>query len=88
VYAGLRPKEEAAAEAFRASLQYCAITLPFARSAGELKRDHRRKGISLNLGDVIIAAVALCNQLILLTDDVKDFGDERPHALPTPNGIT
>jgi tRNA(fMet)-specific endonuclease VapC len=84
VYAGLRPKEEAATEAFLASLQYFPITVPAARSAGELKREHRRKGITLNLGDVIIAAVALSNQLILLTDKVKDFPMKELSLYPLP----
>jgi tRNA(fMet)-specific endonuclease VapC len=84
VYAGLRPKEEAATEAFLASLQYFPITLPAARSAGELKREHRRTGITLNLGDVIIAAVALSNHLILLTDNVKDFPMKDLSLYPLP----
>ena len=84
VYAGLRAKEEAATEALLASLQYFPITLPVARSAGELKREYRRKGITLNLGDVIIAAVALSNQLILLTDNVKDFPMKELSLYPLP----
>jgi predicted nucleic acid-binding protein len=69
VYAGLRPKEEAATEDFLRRLQYFPIT----RTAGELKREHRLKGITLNLGHAIVAIVALSNQLVLLTDNVKDF---------------
>jgi len=84
VYAGLRPKEEAATGAFLDSLQYFSITPPTARSAGELKREHSRKGITLNLGDVIIAAVALSNQLILLTDNVKDFPMKDLSLYPLP----
>jgi predicted nucleic acid-binding protein len=33
-----------------------------------LKRDQARKGATLNLGDTIIAAVPIHNQLTLLTD--------------------
>jgi len=84
VYAGLRPKEEGATEALFASLQYFPITLQAARLAGELKRDHRHKGITLNLGDVIIAAVALSNQLTLLTDNVKDFPMKALSLYPLP----
>jgi predicted nucleic acid-binding protein len=62
VYAAMRPKEEAATEEFLASLQHVPITPPAARLAGEFKR-----------GDVIIAAVAVHNQLTLLTDNTKDF---------------
>ena len=73
VYRGLRPKEESSTEEFFASLQYYPITLPAARLAGLLKRDYARKGKTLNLGDVIIAAVAIHNQLTLITDNTKDF---------------
>jgi predicted nucleic acid-binding protein len=73
VYAGMRPKEETATEGFLASLQHLTITRAAARLAGEFKRDYARKGTTLNLGDVIIAAVAIHNDLTLLTDNTKDF---------------
>ena len=64
---------------------YYPITPPAARLAGELKRDYGRKGRTLNLGDVIIAAVALHNQLTLLTDNIKDFAMEDLALYPLPN---
>jgi len=73
VYAGMRPKEQAATEDLFASLQYFPIAPPAARLAGELKRAYGRKGITLNLGDAIMAAVAIHYQLTLLTDNVKGF---------------
>ena len=73
VYAGLRPKEETATEEFLARLQHVPITPFAARLAGELKRDYARKGTTLNLGDVIIAAVAIHNELTLLTDNIRDL---------------
>ena len=73
VYAGMRPKEEAATEGLLASLQHVPITPAAARLAGELKRDYARERTTLNLGDVIIAAVAIHNELTLLTDNTKDF---------------
>ena len=73
VYAGLRPKEETATEEFLASLKYYPITQQAARLAGLLRRDYGRRGTTLNLGDVMIAAVGIENQLTLLTDNVKDF---------------
>src|ERR1035441_8491802 len=69
VYAGMRPKEEVATEGFLASLQYLPITWAAARLAGEFKRDYARKGNTLNLGDVIMAAVAIHDELTLLTDN-------------------
>jgi predicted nucleic acid-binding protein len=73
VYAGMRPKEESATEEFIAGLQQFPITPSAARLAGELKRDYARKGTTLNLGDVIIAAVAIHYGLTLITDNIKDF---------------
>jgi predicted nucleic acid-binding protein len=52
---------------------WAAITRAAARLAGELKRDYARKGTTLNLGDVIMAAVAIHDELTLLTDNTKDF---------------
>jgi tRNA(fMet)-specific endonuclease VapC len=85
VYAGMRPKEQTATEEIFASLQHFPIAPPAARLAGELKRDYGRKGITLNLGDVIIAAVAIHYSLALLTDNVKDFPMEGLSLYPLPN---
>jgi predicted nucleic acid-binding protein len=73
VYTGLRPGEETVTEEFLGSLQYFPVSHAAARMAGLLKRDYARKGITLNLGDVTIAAVALQYKLALLTDNLKDF---------------
>ncbi len=73
VYAGLRPKEETATEEFLTSLKYYPITPQAARLAGLLRRDYGRRGTTLNLGDVMIAAVGIENRLTLLTDNIKDF---------------
>ena len=86
VYAGMRPKEEAATEELFASLQHFPIPPPAARLAGELKRGFAKKGITLNLGDVIIAAVAMHYELTLVTDNVRDFPMKELslHPLPSP----
>lgn len=82
----MRPSEEAETETFLASLRLFPITWPVAKLAGELKRDYQRKGITLNLGDLVIAATALHSGLTLLTDNVKDFPmlDLTLHPLPAP----
>jgi predicted nucleic acid-binding protein len=87
VYAGMRPKEEAVTEELFASLQHFPIAPPAARLAGEIKGDYARKGTTLNLGDVIIAAAALHYDLTLLTDNIKDFPmKELPlHPWPSPS---
>ena len=85
VYAGLRPKEEPATAAFLASLRYYPISAPAARQAGLFKRDFARRGRTLNLGDVLIAAVAIHYELTLLTDNLKDFPMEGLSLYPLPS---
>jgi len=73
VYAGLRPQEEQKTAALLQSLQFYPVTFPVAELAGRLKRDYGHKGKTLTIPDVMIAAVALHYQLILITDNAKDF---------------
>jgi predicted nucleic acid-binding protein len=86
VYAGVRPKEEAATEEFFASLHHFPIAPPAARLAGELRREYARKGVTLNLGDAIIAAVAIHYELILLTDNTRHFPMPDLSLYPLPKG--
>ena len=88
VYAGMRPKEETTTEAFLASLRFYEINAPAARLAGLLKRDYARKGKTLNLGDVMIAGVAIQHHLTLLTDNLKDFPMEDLSLYPWPKSQT
>ena len=73
IYAGVRPNEVRQTEALLRSLEYFPITYAVAEMAGLYKRDFGKKGKSLSLTDTIIAAVAIQNGLVLLTDNTKDF---------------
>lgn len=73
VYAGMRPHEAEATDALLKSLDYYEITWEIARKAGKLKFQQARRGRTLSLADTIIAAVALSNELKLITDNVKDY---------------
>ena len=84
VYAGMRPDEEQTTRSFLQSLQVFPLTLPIAELAGQLKRDYAKKGRTLNLGDVLIAATALHNGLTLLTDNTKDFPMPELSLYPLP----
>jgi tRNA(fMet)-specific endonuclease VapC len=86
VYAGMRSKEEEATEEFLRSLEYYHLTWPVARLAGLLKRDHARKGTTLTVADATIAAVALVHELILITDNIKDFPMKDLSLYPVPPG--
>jgi predicted nucleic acid-binding protein len=84
VYAGMRPKEEARTSALLRSLHLFPITFPVAELAGQLKRTHSKKGISLSLPDVIVAAVAIHNQLTLITENTKHFPMPEITLYPLP----
>jgi predicted nucleic acid-binding protein len=85
VYAGLRPNEEPSTKAFLSSLDLFPMTWPVAELAGLLKRDYGKKGQTLNLGDVMIAATALHNGVALLTDNIRDFPMKNLMLYPLPN---
>jgi predicted nucleic acid-binding protein len=73
VYMGIRPHEAEKTEAFLASLEFYPVTPEIAKYAGDLYREHRRKGLTLTLPDLTIAAVAITNKLQLATDNSRDF---------------
>ena len=73
IYAGMLPKEEAQTERFLQSLEYYEVTWEAAQMAGLLKRDYARKGITLSVTDVMIAAVAITYELTLMTDNTKHY---------------
>jgi len=84
VYAGMRPVEERTTLEFLETLQYFPITWPVARLAGLVKRDYGKKGITLATTDATIAAVALYNQLSLLTDNLKHYPMKNLSLYPLP----
>jgi len=73
VYAGLRSHEETRTAELLQSFQYFPVDWPVARLAGLLKRDYGRKGITLAIADVTIAATAIYYQLVLATDNLKHY---------------
>jgi predicted nucleic acid-binding protein len=73
VRAGMRPGEEAQTEAFLASLDCFPITGGTGRLAGNLKSEWARRGQTLTLADTIVAAAALENNCVLMTDNRRDF---------------
>ena len=84
VFAGVRSPEEARTAEFLRSLEYYEVTWEIARSAGLLRRDYGRRGITLALGDATIAAVALVHRLPLLTDNVRHYPMKELELYPLP----
>jgi predicted nucleic acid-binding protein len=84
VYAGMRAEEQASTAELLDSLQFYPVTFPIARLAGFLKRDYSRKGITLAIGDVTVAAVALYHHLTLITDNAKHYPMKEVSLYPLP----
>jgi predicted nucleic acid-binding protein len=73
VYAGMRPKEREATDFFLHNLEYYDVTRRVAERAGALRYQWARKGHTLSLAGVTIAAVAIEYGLILLTNNPRHF---------------
>jgi len=73
VYAGMRENEKQATKKFLDSLEYYEITRDLAELAGGYKREYTEQGITLSLSDVMIAAVAISNNLTLVTGNLRHY---------------
>jgi len=84
VYAGLRPGEEAKTERLLRSLKFYPVTWEIAKQAGDLLNVWRQQNRTLSLPDTTIAAVALANDLVLVTGNLKDFPMPELRLYPLP----
>lgn len=73
VCAGMRENERQVTKKFLDSLEYYEITRDLAELAGGYKREYTEKGLTLSLSDVMIAAVAISNNLTLVTDNLRHY---------------
>jgi predicted nucleic acid-binding protein len=84
IYAGMRPGEEVKTDRLMRSLKFYPVTWEIAKQAGELQNVWRRKNRTLSLPDTTIAAVALANDLTLVTGNLKDFPMPELRLYPLP----
>ena len=73
VYAGMLEIERRATEALLDSLYYIPSEAQVARSAGLLRGQWRRRGVTLTLMDAFLAALAVRHGLVLLSDNARHF---------------
>lgn len=73
VYAGMRRGEESRTEALVEELICLPVSKEISIRAGELVRVWARKGRTLELPDMLVAATALEHDLTLMTHNQKDF---------------
>lgn len=84
IYAGMRPSESAVTQLLLDELEHYGIDAKLARNAGLLKSEWARKGQTLSLDDMLIAATALAHGLSLMTDNRKDFPMPQLSIYPLP----
>jgi predicted nucleic acid-binding protein len=84
IYAGVRPSEFPLTERFQDSLEHYEVDGQLARYAGLLKNEWAKKGRTLGVADLIIAATALAHDLVLMTDNRKDFPMSKLALYPLP----
>jgi predicted nucleic acid-binding protein len=73
IFAGVRPQEIPLTERFLNALDHYDLDSQLARAAGLLKNEWARKGRTIGIVDMMIAATALAHNLVLMTDNRKDF---------------
>lgn len=86
VYVGMRAPEARKTEALLRQLAYVPIRWEAAKLAGDLKREWARKGKTLTLADMTIAAVCLTESLALVTDNRKHFPMQELRLYPLRPG--
>ena len=86
LYAGMRPHEVERTEELLSGFDHYPVTVDLARHAGLLKNQWAAKGFCLTLANMIIAATAISRQLLLLTENRKDFPMPELHSIDLPEG--
>lgn len=73
VYSGMRDHEKDRTDRFLESFEYIDITPDIAKKAGLLQREWRKRGKTLLLPDLLLAALAIVQDVVLITQNIKDF---------------
>lgn len=73
IYSGMKERERPATEALLESLRCFPVSFDVARQGGELRAKFRSKGRDISLPDAIIGATAHAHNLVLVTENRKDF---------------
>lgn len=73
VFAGMHESEAEQTAELIDRLEFFELTPEISRKAGRLNYDWARKGITLGLADVMLAATVLHHELVLITDNEKHF---------------
>jgi len=87
IYAGMRKSEGSATGAFLDLMVTLPVDEMVARSAGEIIRHLKSKGITISPSDSIIAASALFTNVPLITNNISDYPVAAISGLVVVKGI-
>ena len=73
VQLGVKKCEEDKTNLFLGSLKICDVNIEIANKAAQIIREHKVKGITIDLPDAVIAATCLLYDLILVTFNTKHY---------------
>ena len=73
IHSGMKERERSSTDMLLESLRCFPVSYDIARQAGEWRRKFRAKGRDLSLPDAIIGATAHLHDLVLVTENRKDF---------------
>ncbi|MDX2179391.1 MAG: type II toxin-antitoxin system VapC family toxin [Bryobacteraceae bacterium] len=84
LYAGIRSNETERTEAILGGMELLPVTPAVAIRAGLLKKDWGRRGVTLALPDVLIAATAIAEDMTLVTANRRHFPMPELKLYPIP----
>jgi len=87
IYAGIRKGEESATGAFLDLMVTIPVDETIARSAGDIIRHLKSKGMTMSPSDSIIAASALFMNVPLITNNISDYPVSAIPGLVAVKGI-
>lgn len=82
VYAGMKPHEAAHTAALFDNLEIHEVTFPIAKRAGMLVNQAARKGRTVTVADMVVAATAIEYGFTVATDNRKHFEHAGVPLLP------
>ncbi|MCX6004056.1 MAG: PIN domain-containing protein [Chloroflexi bacterium] len=87
IYAGMRKGEESATGAFLDPMVTIPVDEKIARTAGDIIRHLKSKGLTMSPSDSVIAASALFTNVPLITNNISDYPASEISGLVVVKGI-
>ncbi len=84
VFSGLSLPKRVEAQPFVDGLAFLELTAAVAKRAGELRYNAARRGVSLGIADVLVAATALEQFATVVSGNVRHFEQTGVPLLPLP----